>query len=295
MKRSIFSLILAGILTVFSSLGSRAQIAILSGLDGGTYHSLAMDIAKNTPTDVEVLTTNGSVDNFNQLTAENGINLAFMQYDVLVMNKLLNSKLPDEIQIYYPFFLDEEVHLITRKDTKIKKIKQLKGKKVGIGTPEQGTHVTALTIKEKTGIDWDDVEIGSNEAYEALMKGEIDAYFYVGGTPIESLKKLGDTANIRLVKIRHKNLRDIYTSKKIEKGTYPWQKKTVTTIAVPTLIVINIKNMSLDYEKQVNQLLKEIKENMTKIQANGHPKWQDVYYQNQSIDWPYYYIRNKVE
>ena len=295
MKKNILSLVMVSILMVIASQKSMAQISILSGLDGGTYHSLAMDIAKNTPTDVEILTSNGSVDNFNQLLEDNGIRLAFMQYDVLVMNKLLNSKLPDEIQIYYPFFLDEEVHLITRKDTKIKRIKQLKGKKVGIGTPEQGTHVTALTIKEKTGIDWEDVEIGSNEAYEALMKGEIDAYFYVGGTPIESLKKLGDTANIRLVKIKHKNLRDLYSVKKIAKGTYPWQRKTVTTIAVPTLIVINIKDMPLEYEKQVNQLLKEIKENMAKIQANGHPKWQDVYYQNQSIDWPYYYVRAKVE
>jgi len=227
--------------------------------------------------------------------ADNDINIAFMQYDVLLTNKLLNNKLQDEVNVLFPLFLDEEIHLIAKKGSKIKKLKDLKGKKVAIGTPEQGTHVTALTIKEKTGIDWDNVEMGSNEAYEALMRGEIDAYFYVGGMPINSLLDLPDTAQIQLVNIKDKRLNDIYRKKKIEKGTYLWQKKTVKTYAVPTLIVVKIKDMSLETEKQVNKLLDDINNNIKKMQETGHPKWKEVYYRNQDIDWPYYYVRAKVE
>ena len=285
-----FALIILGASSV------NAQMNILSGLVGGTYEALAKDIKSASTQDVTVLNSKGSVDNFNQLIdLDNNIFVAFMQYDVLLTNKLLNNKLQDEVNVLFPLFLDEEIHLIAKKGSKIKKLKDLKGKKVAIGTPEQGTHVTALTIKEKTGIDWDNVEMGSNEAYEALMRGEIDAYFYVGGMPINSLLDLPDTAQIQLVNIKDKRLNDIYRKKKIEKGTYLWQKKTVKTYAVPTLIVVKIKDMSLETEKQVNKLLDDINNNIKKMQETGHPKWKEVYYRNQDIDWPYYYVRAKVE
>jgi TRAP transporter TAXI family solute receptor len=295
MKKYFVSVITIIALIAITAVNSDAQIKVLSGLDGGTYFHLATDIAHNSTQPVEVLTSKGSMDNFKQLMADNDINIAFMQYDVLLTNKLLNNKLQDEVNVLFPLFLDEEIHLIAKKGSKIKKLKDLKGKKVAIGTPEQGTHVTALTIKEKTGIDWDNVEMGSNEAYEALMRGEIDAYFYVGGMPINSLLDLPDTAQIQLVNIKDKRLNDIYRKKKIEKGTYLWQKKTVKTYAVPTLIVVKIKDMSLETEKQVNKLLDDINNNIKKMQETGHPKWKEVYYRNQDIDWPYYYVRAKVE
>jgi len=295
MKKYFVSVITIIVLIAMTAVNSDAQIKVLSGLDGGTYFHLATDIAHNSTQPVEVLTSNGSMDNFKQLMADNDINIAFMQYDVLLTNKLLNNKLQDEVNVLFPLFLDEEIHLIAKKGSKIKKLKDLKGKKVAIGTPEQGTHVTALTIKEKTGIDWDNVEMGSNEAYEALMRGEIDAYFYVGGMPINSLLDLPDTAQIQLVNIKDKRLNDIYRKKKIEKGTYLWQKKTVKTYAVPTLIVVKFKDMSLETEKQVNKLLDDINNNIKKMQETGHPKWKEVYYTNQDIDWPYYYVRAKVE
>ena len=294
MKKLYGSLVVL-LIFLLSATNSQAQIKLLSGLQGGTYFHLASDISHYASQPVEVLTSNGSVDNFKQLMADNDINVAFMQYDVLLANKVLNNKLQNDIRVLFPLFLDEEIHLIAKKGSGIKRIKDLKGKKVAIGTPGQGTHVTALTIKEKLGIDWDNVEIGSNDAYEALMKGEIDAYFYVGGVPINSLMDMPDTAQIQLVNIKDRRLNDIYRKKKIKKGTYLWQKKTVKTFAVPTLIVVKIKGMSLDLEKKVNTLYYDIKNNISKMQETGHPKWQEVYYRNQDIDWPYYYVRAKVE
>jgi TRAP transporter TAXI family solute receptor len=279
----------------FTMFAQDEPLKLLSGLENGTYFHLSQDIANQSSQPVDVITTGGSVDNFNKLIAENDMSIAFMQYDVLVTNKLLNTKLPNEINILFPLFLDEEIHLIARRDSKIKKLKHLKGKKVGIGAKGQGTNVTALNIKEKTGMDWENVEISSNDAYDALLKGEIDAYFYVGGMPVESLKNLSDTANIKLVNIKHKSLKDIYKAKKVEAGTYPWQDKKVSTYAVPTLLVVKVKDMSLEVEKRVNLLLDDITANVKKMQKEGHPKWANVYYQNQEIDWPYYYKRAKVE
>lgn len=294
--KKIRTLIIALVVLVLPIVAyNQAPIKILSGLENGTYYHLSMDISRASSQPIEVLTSQGSVDNFKLLMDNNDINIAFMQYDVLVTNKYLNTKLPDEVRVLFPLFLDEEIHLIARRGSKIKSLKDLKGKKVGIGSEGQGTHVTALTIKEKTQMDWQDVEINSNDAYAALMHGEIDAYFYVGGTPIQSFLDLPDTASIQLVNIKNKKLNDIYKAKKISKGTYPWQPKTISTYSVPMLIVVKIKDMSLETEAQVNELLGDINKNLAKIQKDGHPKWSDVYYQNQEIDWPYYYVRAKVE
>jgi uncharacterized protein len=277
------------------SVMSQAPIKLLSGLENGTYFHLSMDIANNSSQPVEVLTSQGSVDNFQQLMENREISIAFMQYDVLVTNKLLNPKLPEQVRILFPLFLDEEIHLITKKGSKIKNLKDLKGKRVGIGSQGQGTHVTALNIKEKTKLDWENVEISSNEAYKALMDGKIDAYFYVGGTPIQSFIDLPDSAQIQLVNISHKNLNDTYKAKKLEKGTYPWMESSVTTYSVPMLIVVNVRDLNLETEIQVNKLLEDINKSIQKMQKEGHPKWSAVYYQNQEINWPYYFARAKVE
>lgn len=280
-------------LAIFTASNLKSQVVFLSGVEGGTYYQLANDIKKNCSVEIEVRNSKGSNDNFTQLMADNEIFVTFLQYDVLQTNKLINPKLKDEISILFPWFLDEEIHLLTKKDSKIKSIKDLKGKKVGVGLPESGTYVTATNIKNKTGISWDDAMVDVNKCYEAMMNGEIDAYFYVGGFPVESFINLPADANIKLVDIKHKSLNDTYKKKKIEKGTYKWQDKTINTYAVSTLMVIKTKDLPKEKEEQITKMINEVKNNMSKIQATGHAKWKDVYYRNQTIDWPYYYIKQE--
>lgn len=274
---------------------SNAQLSILSGKEGGTYFFLSNDIAKHSSQPLEVVTSSGSMENFNKLVTNPNTILAFIQYDVLIANELVTPSLRKDLNLFLPLFLDEEIHLITRKNSKINCLEDLKGKKVGVGTIEEGTHVTAQTIKNKTSINWTNVEISTEAAYDALMKGEIDAYFYVVGAPAKSFLDLDASSDIKLVPIAHKNLKDIYKKKVIKKGTYAWLQKDITTMAIPALLVIKIKDLSLENEKMVNQLLADIKANVDLMAKEGHPKWKFVYYQNQEITWPYYYVRAKVE
>ena len=293
-----FSLRLALIGIIFMSLASsvEAQLQLLSGLQGGTYQSLAQDIRNNSSQKINVLTSSGSVDNFNQLISDdNSINTTFLQYDVLLSNELQAPSIRENLRVLLPLFLDEEIHLISKKGSDITDLSDLRGKRVAIGTKEQGTHVTATTIKQRTGIAWFDVEMSSNDAYQALMSGSIDAYFYVGGAPVSSLSKLGADAQIQLVNIKHKALKDIYRPKKIKKGTYAWQEKTASTFAVPTLLVVKVKNMSDDTQIKFNTLLNDVNTHIKDMQANGHAKWKEVYFKNQDIDWPYYYAKPVVK
>lgn len=288
----LFSIML---FTVLVQSKAYSQLNILSGTEGGTYFNLANDLAKISSQPINVIPSSGSMENFHQLSENPEMMLAFMQYDVLLANELINPSVRKDYQVLFPFFLDEEIHLITRKDSKIASLDDLKGKKVGIGTSEEGTRVTAQTIKNKTQIAWKDSEIPTSMAYDALMKGEIDAYFYVVGIPANGLSDLAADANIKLVNITHKNLKDVYTKKVIPVGTYKWQTKEVSTFAVPTILVVKFKELNLENEKKINTFLTEIKESIPKLQQEGHPKWKAVYFKNQEINWTYYYMRSKVE
>ncbi len=296
MKKFSLQLVLIGIIFMGLTTSVEAQLQLLSGLQGGTYQSLAKDIMNNSSQKITVETSNGSVDNFNQLISDdNSINATFMQYDVLLANELKTPSIRENLRVLLPLFLDEEIHLIAKKGSGINNLSDLRGKRVAIGTKEQGTYVTATTIKQRTGVAWFDIEMSSNDAYQALINGTIDAYFYVGGVPVSSLSKLGADAPIQLVNIKHKALKDIYRPKKIKKGTYAWQEKTASTFAVPTLLVVKVKNMSDDTQLKFNTLLADVQANMKKMQNEGHPKWKEVYFKNQDIDWPYYYAKPVVK
>ena len=294
--KNIKLLFLLSALILGGNINSQAQLKLLSGLENGTYQALANDIQKASSQELIVLNSRGSVDNFHQLSDnDNDIFVAFIQYDVLLHNEEHNPDLRKDLRVLFPLFLDEEVHIITKKGSKIRNLEDLKGKNVGVGTQEQGTFVTASTIKRMTSVAWIDVEIGSNEALEALRSGEIDAYFYVGGAPVNSLLELDSKEELQLVNIGMRGLEELYTAKEIAKGTYPWQKKMVTTVAVPTLIACNIHEMTLDTRRKLNTLLTDTKKGLKKFETTGHKKWKDVYTKSQYINWPYYYLKPIVE
>lgn len=92
----------------------------------------------------------------------------------------------------YPNYL----HIVTRSDTGIKSIYDLKGKRVSTGAPGSGTEVEALLLLQVLGIDpakdfskWE--RLGAAESASALRDGTIDAYFWSGGLPTSSIVELG--------------------------------------------------------------------------------------------------------
>jgi len=272
-----------------------AQLNLLSGVEGGTYQALAEDIQRASSQKITVINSKGSVENFERLVEDNDIFVAFVQYDVLISNEEKSPVLRKDLRVLLPLFLDEEVHLIAKSGSGIANVQDLAGKKVAVGIHGQGTFVTAATIKKFAHVQWESIEMNINEAQLALEAGDIDAYFYVGGAPVNSLSKLKKNSKIQLVNIKAEGMENIYSSKEIPAGTYAWQKKTVITLAVPTILVCNVKEMSIDTRRKLNTLLTDTKSGLMGFQKEGHPKWKDVYTKSHSINWPYYYLKPIVE
>lgn len=93
----------------------------------------------------------------------------------------------------YPNFL----HLVTKADSGIKSLSDLKGKRVSTGAPNSGTEVEALLVIEAAGLSPKDFSkherLGAAESAEALAAGTIDAYFWSGGLPTSSITELSTT------------------------------------------------------------------------------------------------------
>jgi hypothetical protein len=91
----------------------------------------------------------------------------------------------------YPNYL----HIVTRSDSGVKTIYDLRGKRVSTGAPGSGTEVEALLLLQVLGIDpakdfakWE--RLGAAESANALRDGAIDAYFWSGGLPTSSVVEL---------------------------------------------------------------------------------------------------------
>ena len=75
--------------------------------------------------------------------------------------------------------------------------RQLRGRRVAIGTPVSGTRFDAVAVLAAHGVKIDDLaeasEEGATEALARLQRGELDAVFLTGAAPIASLQQFAVT------------------------------------------------------------------------------------------------------
>ena len=277
-------------LLVFSSC-LEAQIAFVSGIRKGSYHEFAKDIVNVSDMRIKLRNSYGSVDNLNQLIANTKPFVTFMQYDVLIDQKIReqeegNSKYKS-IKILTPL-ADEEIHLIARNSSDIRRLKHLRDRKVAIGSKKQGTQVTARLIQNISGVQWIEVEMGFEDALEALLKGDIEALFFVGYAPADKLSKYEEDINLKLVNIKSRKLKKVYSKSVIPEYTYKWQDKRTKTYAVKSVLATNISETIPGEKEKVYKFLRTIRDNYSDLVSDGHRKWKNVDFNYEDIDWEVY-------
>jgi len=268
----------------------QAQIKIVSGVMEGSYHRLASDI-QTTLKDMkfEVVESGGSTFNYDELIKSDASLISLLQYDVLLYKSMEKPEETKNIKILLP--LDyEEIHLVAYKESNINSLSDLEGKKVAIGSPEQGTNITAKLIKQQAGVEWEDVEIGFNDAFVGLLVGSIDAFFFVGAVPVTKLKDLSPEFSnlLNLVPIESPSLDRIYAKTRIRAFSYKWSKDNINTYAVRSVIAVNTKNMTTEQSQNLDKMLLGIKNNIEELKKSGHPKWRRVDFNFEEFELPVY-------
>lgn len=198
------------------------------------------------------VSTQGSVDNVLKV-ADGELDMALTQADIAM----------DAYQGRPPFAAEaplsdiraianlfpEAVHLVVRHGSNIASVADLAGKRVSLGEEKSGTIVLARQVLNAFAIAEDDVKpayLKLGPALDALLAGELDALFIVGGYPISGIVHAAEDGQIDLVHIKgphadalREKLAHIGTDV-ISEGTYPGIGGIVT-LKVGALLIASAK------------------------------------------------------
>lgn len=106
----------------------------------------------------------------------------------------------------------ESLHLVVRRGAGIVRVADLRGKRVSVGPKESGTRVDAGIVLEAHGLHARDLEIRflkPGPAGDRLRDGDLDAFFFVAGTPAAAIADLAEHNDIALVPISAPDARRI--------------------------------------------------------------------------------------
>jgi len=252
------------------SLGPRVTFQILTGSTGGTYfpvgqlmagllsHPPGVDRCENGdacgPPGVMISarSSDGAVENVlavNAGRAESGL----AQGDVVAQaiagtGPFRRAGKQANIRVIADLFV-EDVHLLAARNAKIASVADLKGKRVSLGADSSGTAVTARAVLAAYGIaDWRmKTEHDSTDvAAERMRKGQLDAFFFVGGPPVALIDDLVLHGVARVVPIdgkgRDRLLKAVpaLAADTIAAGTYRGMPAT-PTVSMHALWIVNAR------------------------------------------------------
>ncbi len=224
--------------------------------------------------------TEGSVANVEGIGAgslESGFSQADVAYWAYTGSGIYEDKGAIENLRVIANLFPESIHLVARKDTGIRQVSDLRGKRVSLDRPASGTRVDALLILDVYGLTPDDIAVVSvsvGQAVDMMRAGELDAFFMVVGSPAKAIADLSRELDIHMVPIdgepavRLQEAYPFFATDRIESGLYHNVPLTHTlSVGAQWLVSSNIS------EDMVYAMTKALwHENTRALLDNGHPK-----------------------
>jgi len=270
------TMVLSNPIGVFAQ--TKKRISIATGGMGGVYFVIGGGIAsiltKYAGVEAAAEVTAASVDNCKLIAAKKsdiGLIMGDTGYDAFKgLGNFKGKPLPlKTLTVLYPNLM----HVVTLDGKGIKKVADLKGKRVSTGAPGSGTEVKALRVLEAGGInhakDIKKDRLGAGESAGALKDGKIDAYFWDGGVPTSSVLDLAASPGVNMMLISHDDLipamtekyGPVYYKSVIPKDVYTGIKYDTQVAAVGNLLMCH-KDMddklAYDIVKTIFEHLKEL-------------------------------------
>jgi TRAP transporter TAXI family solute receptor len=258
-----------------------------TGSISGTYYPLGLAFAnvmssKLKDIDVMALSTTGSKENI-RLLKKKELKLAITQSDVFynAVNGLgefkdENFKELRAMLSLYP----EVVQVITRADSSINSLMDLKGKRIILGSKGSGNSVTAITILRTLGIhegEFEPAYLSYDEAIGGMEEKKYDAFFLVAGLPTKVVRELKSRIRVKILSFTDDEIKLVcgklkYMSPIIIKAkTYLDQPIMVKTVALKALLITTTELSS----KIVYRLLGVIFNNLSYLKKM-HPRAGDI-------------------
>lgn len=171
----------------------------------------------------------------------------------------------------------ETVHIVVFSDSGIEAIKDLRGKRVSIDAAGSGTNATARLILTAFKLTDKRVKFSFENAersLEMMQKGELDAFFFVGGAPLGVVEELAAQGKIRLLSVQGPEIDKLITKAPyltkadIPEGTYQ-NMAAVPTLEVRAIWLVNAQVPDELVYEIVRALFNPGNRNLL---DSGHPK-----------------------
>ena len=175
----------------------------------------------------------------------------------------------------------ERIHLVVRRESPIRSISGLRGKRVSLGEKDSGTLVHAQILLAAFGLSkWSvkPTHMTPTQAAQALANRKIDAFFLVAGYPAASIAALADRIPLRLVEVNGKQAvrlakrHPFFAASTFPAGAY----KGTTGVATLSVGAQWLVAASID-EKLVYGITKALWHKRTMaLLAKGHPQGKRI-------------------
>jgi TRAP transporter TAXI family solute receptor len=201
----------AGTLVVLGALAgcardaAGARVTLATGAPAGVYHRLGAALADVWRSDLgavtAVLDSQGSVDNVGMLAARLA-DVAFCAVDVATDGAVDGAR-PDRPLQALARMHDDAIHVVVPAGSDVRRLADLRGRRVSIGAPNSGVLVIAPRLLATVGLfpetDLATSHLGLEDSVAALRAGSIDAFFWSGGVPTAGVDALARQVPLRLL------------------------------------------------------------------------------------------------
>lgn len=237
------------------------QLTLATGSPEGEYYNfgdaLADVVARQNPKiRIAVRPSDGAPQNI-QMLENNEAQLAIVQSDTPVQ--------PSMRAVAYLFA--EAFHLIARNDSGIQSMADLRGKRVALMPENSGSYQLFQKVSPHYGLtptNFESIAVPSDQAYDALRQGRVDALFRVIAAGNPSVSELLVTAPARLVPIDQAAALQLsmpyLEATQIPKGTYsganPIPAEDLPVVAVRAVLVARA-DVSPEVVRDITRILFE--------------------------------------
>jgi TRAP transporter TAXI family solute receptor len=191
------------------------------------------------------------------------------------------------LAVLYP----NRMHVVSITATGVKKMADLKGKRVSTGSGGSATEVFAFRVIEAAGLDRDSdmkrERLGVAESVNALKDRKIDAFFWVGGLPTGAVTDLANTPGVTIQMIDIANLvpamtrkyGNIYIRDVIPKSIYKGMEADNQAATVTNLLVVH-QNMDDKTAYTITKAMFDHRDELIRV----HKEAENIKFENQKTE-----------
>ncbi|MCY1391351.1 TRAP transporter solute receptor, TAXI family [compost metagenome] len=181
------------------------------------------------------------------------------------------------------------IQIVASKESGIRSLADLKGKRISVGAPKSGTELNARAIFNAAGLTYEDMGkveyLPFAESVELIKNRQLDATLQSSGLGQASIRDLSATLPVLFVPIPADVVAKIgnnaYQSATIPANTYDGQDADVPTASITNLLVTH-EGVSDDLAYQMTQLLFD---NLPRL-VTAHAAVKDIKLENAASNLP---------